>query len=53
MGFDAEAELDRQTTTLLAKGYPEQAGMTAEEFLALVEPLRHEVGARAGQRWHR
>jgi hypothetical protein len=49
MGFDAEAELDRQTTTLLAKGYPEQAGMTAEEFLALVEPLRHEVGARAGQ----
>jgi hypothetical protein len=48
MGFDAVAELDRQAATLVAKGYPALAGRTAEQFTALLDPLRHEVGARTG-----
>lgn len=31
---------DRQVTTLMERGYPEIAGMTNDEFLKLVEPLR-------------
>lgn len=45
--FDAEAEFDRQTRTLLDLGHPAHAGMSAAEFTALVEPLRPAVLARA------
>ncbi|MBM0229074.1 MULTISPECIES: DUF5701 family protein [Micromonospora] len=38
--FDAEAEFDRQVSTLLRLGYPELAGLTEEAFTALVTPLR-------------
>ncbi|HEX2313701.1 MAG TPA: DUF5701 family protein [Thermomonospora sp.] len=46
--FDAGAEFDRQVATLLAKGYPALAGLTAEEFTGLVAPLRDTAVARGG-----
>ncbi|GLW63470.1 hypothetical protein Arub01_17140 [Actinomadura rubrobrunea] len=46
-GFDADAEFDRQVRTLLERGHPAAAGMTPEEFGALLEPLRAAVTARA------
>ncbi|GAB3209185.1 DUF5701 family protein [Marinactinospora thermotolerans] len=38
--FDAGAEFDRQVDTLIAKGYPEAAGLDTEAFTALLAPLR-------------
>jgi hypothetical protein len=35
-----EREFDRQLGVLLAKGYPELAGLSPEQFCALLEPLR-------------
>jgi hypothetical protein len=34
------AEFDRQVSTLLQKGYPKAAGLTEEEFLQKVAPLK-------------
>jgi hypothetical protein len=47
--FDAVAEYDRQVRTLLRKGYPSLAGMSDDDFCALVQPLRREVADRQGQ----
>ncbi|MGH8892886.1 MAG: DUF5701 family protein [Actinomycetes bacterium] len=40
-----DVEFDRQVATLLAKGYPREAGMTEEAFVELLEPLRADVRA--------
>lgn len=37
-------EFDRQVKNLLQKGYPEAAGVSAEEFLKHIEPLKEKVG---------
>ncbi|WP_412539623.1 DUF5701 family protein [Longispora sp. K20-0274] len=44
--FDTGTEFDRQVRGLLDLGYPELAGLTAEEFTALVAPAREDVLAR-------
>ncbi len=36
-------EFDRQTENLLQKGYPEAAGVSAEEFLKHLEPLKQKI----------
>ncbi|MEU6037187.1 DUF5701 family protein [Actinomadura sp. NPDC047616] len=46
--FDAAAEFDRQVRTLLDRGHPEAAGLTAAEFGALLAPLRETVTERGG-----
>ncbi|MBC9728028.1 DUF5701 family protein [Streptomyces sp. TRM68367] len=38
--FDPAAEFDRQVRTLTELGYPKLSGLPAEEFAALLEPLR-------------
>ncbi len=38
--FDAAAEFDRQVATLVAKGYPNLAGLSGTEFVARLAPLR-------------
>lgn len=43
IGFDPAAEFDRQLQNLLAKDYPELAGMSEQSFSDLVEPLRAEA----------
>ncbi|WP_017601757.1 DUF5701 family protein [Nocardiopsis lucentensis] len=45
--FDAGAEFDRQTATLVDLGYPARAGMAEDAFRALLAPLREAVLARA------
>lgn len=37
-------ELERQLNSLVQKGYPEAAGMPAEQFLEYVEPLKKKIG---------
>lgn len=50
VAFDAEAEFDRQVARLLELGYPEPAGMTAEQFIEAVAPLREvAVSSEAGE----
>lgn len=36
-------EFDRQAENLIQKGYPEVAGLTAEEFLEHIEPLKERI----------
>jgi hypothetical protein len=43
-----DREFDRQVGVLLAKGYPELAGLSADEFAALVEPLRPVTRSAVG-----
>jgi Family of unknown function (DUF5701) len=38
--FEQGAEFDRQVQTLVEKGYPALAGLTVDEFVRLVAPLR-------------
>ncbi|MGR6322745.1 DUF5701 family protein [Micromonospora soli] len=45
--FDVAAEFDRQVHTLMEKGYPALAGMSAEQFGEVVAPLRGAALARA------
>jgi Family of unknown function (DUF5701) len=40
-------EFDRQLGNLLAKGYPQAAGMRPVTFMCHVEPLRRSLAARA------
>jgi len=40
-------EFDRQVNNLLQKGYPEAAGVSAEEFLKPIEPLKERMGELA------
>ena len=47
--FDAEQEFDRQVETLLKRGYPDLTERTEDDFIALIEPLRSVVLARAEQ----
>lgn len=42
------AEFDRQVNALLAKGYPQAAGMKRADFLGHVRPLREKAGDTAG-----
>jgi hypothetical protein len=37
-------EFERQTENLLRKGYPELAGMTPDQFVKHLEPLRESLG---------
>lgn len=37
------AEFERQVENLLTKGYPKAAGISVQEFLHLIEPLREQV----------
>ncbi|MEU8118109.1 DUF5701 family protein [Spirillospora sp. NPDC049024] len=46
--FDAGAEFDRQVHNLVEREYPAMAGMTPEQFHALVTPLR-PVAVNAGK----
>jgi hypothetical protein len=48
-GFDAGSEFDRQTGTLLGKGYHLTAGLGEEEFAALLAPLRATAIERGGE----
>ncbi len=45
--FDAGAEFDRQLSTLVSKGYPELAGLSRDEFVARLTPLRDAAVASA------
>ncbi|WP_301177198.1 DUF5701 family protein [Actinomadura geliboluensis] len=49
--FDAGAEFDRQVHNLVEHEYPAMAGMTPEQFRALVTPLR-PVAVNAGNLAH-
>ncbi|HET8641733.1 MAG TPA: DUF5701 family protein [Pseudonocardiaceae bacterium] len=40
MGFEVQAEFDRQVATLIDKGYPALSGLSEESFTGLVAPLR-------------
>ncbi|MGY0236868.1 DUF5701 family protein [Longispora urticae] len=46
MTLDPNTEFDRQVRNLLDLGYPALAGLSAEEFTALVAPVRADVLAR-------
>ena len=48
-GFDAGAEFDRQARVLVELGYPAAAGLGAEEFRALVAPLRAVASVRGAR----
>ncbi len=39
-----EQEFDRQVENLLQKGHPKTAGLTDEEFLKYIEPLKNNIG---------
>jgi hypothetical protein len=45
--LDPRQEFDRQVANLLSKGYPALAGISEEEFVGLIDPLR-EHAARLG-----
>lgn len=47
MPYDASAEFDRQVRTLLDKGYPAVAGLSAGDLADLLEPLRAGAVERA------
>lgn len=38
-------EFDRQVANLIERGYPDAAGLSADELVELVEPLRRELDA--------
>jgi hypothetical protein len=46
MGFDVDAELDRQLAVLVDKGYPVIAGLQVNELEALTEPVRDALRGR-------
>jgi hypothetical protein len=48
MVFDAAAEFDRQVETLLERGYPALAGLSAADFAGLLTPLRAAAVAYGG-----